>query len=123
MLPPGESAQLFAGENFEQYLNQLQTEGDYDYVLVDTSPISLTSESMLMVPTVQNALFVTKPGQSDRHSVMDSLEQLRLHKANILGLILNGTDASSNGYRYGYVSQSQKTFTANQAVAAYESLN
>ncbi len=123
VLPEEESARFFARGNFEQYLNRLQAEGNYDYVLVDTPPINLTSESMLMIPTVENVLFVTKPGQSDRHSVMDSLEQLRLHKAKIQGLILNEVNSSSNSYRYEYISQSQKTIAAYQAVAAYESLN
>ena len=123
VLPEEESAQFFARGNFEQYLNRLQSKGNYDYILVDTPPINLTSESMLMVPIVGNVLFITKPGYSDRHSVMDSLDQLRLHKAKIQGLILNGVDSSSNSYRYGYVSQSQKTIAAYQAAAAYESLN
>ncbi len=122
VLPEEESAQFFARGNFEQYLNRLQAEGNYDYVLVDTPPINLTSESMLMIPTVKNVLFVTKPGQSDRHSVMDSLEQLRLHEAKIQGLILNGVNSSNNSYRYGYVSQSQKTIGASEAIAAYEAI-
>jgi polysaccharide biosynthesis transport protein len=121
-LPKEQAAQFFAKGNFEQYLNQLQTQGNYDYVLVDTPPINLTSESMLMTPTIENVLFVVKPGKSDRNSVMDSLEQLKLHKAQIQGLILNGVDSSSNSYRYGYVSQSQKTI-AYQTVTAYEALN
>jgi capsular exopolysaccharide synthesis family protein len=121
-LPKQEAAQFFAKGNFEQYLNQLQTEANYDYVLVDSPPINLTSESMLMTPTIENVLFVVQPGQSDRNSVIDSLEQLKLHKAQIKGLILNGVDSSSNSYRYGYVSQSQKTL-AYQTVAAYEASN
>ena len=124
VLPHEEFAQFFARGNFEQYLNRLQAEGNYDYVLVDTPPINLTSESMLMIPTVENVLFVTKPGKSDRHSVMDSLEQLRLHRAKIQGLILNEVSSSSSSYRYRYeyVSQSQKTIAASEAIAAYESI-
>jgi polysaccharide biosynthesis transport protein len=124
VLPPEEAAQYFARGNFEEYLDQLQTEGNYDYVLVDTPPINLTSESMLMIPTVENVLFVVQPGKSDRNSVIDSLEQLKLHRAQIKGLVLNGVDSSSsNSYRYGYVSQAQKALAASHTVAAYESYN
>ncbi|MEM8829541.1 MAG: P-loop NTPase [Cyanobacteria bacterium P01_G01_bin.19] len=119
--------QFFAGGNFEQYLNRLQIEGNYDYVLVDSPPVSLTSESILMVPAIENVLFVTKPGQSDRYSVLDSLEQLKLHRAKIQGLILNGVDSASKSYRYGYgygyASQTPKTIAASQTVPAYESIN
>jgi polysaccharide biosynthesis transport protein len=124
VLPPEEAAQYFARGNFEEYLDQLQTEGNYDYVLVDTPPINLTSESMLMIPTVENVLFVVQPGKSDRNSVIDSLDQLKLHRAQIKGLVLNGVDSSSsNSYRYGYVSQSQKALAASHTVVAYESYN
>jgi polysaccharide biosynthesis transport protein len=122
LLPKEEAAQFFARGNFERYLDQLQTKGNYDYVLVDTPPINLTSESMLMIPTIQNVLFVVKPGKSDRNSVMDSLEQLKLYDAQIKGLILNGVD-SSDSYRYGYAPQSPKALAAYHTVAAYESFN
>lgn len=120
-VPKEETAQFFAQGHFEQYLARVQAEGNYDYVLVDTPPINLTCESMLMTPIINNVLFIVRPGVSDRHSVMDSLEQLRLHKAQIKGLILNEVDASNNSYRYGYSRQSPEALAAYHAVATYES--
>ena len=121
-VPKEKTAQFFVGGNFEQYLDRVQTEGDYDYVLVDTSPVYLTSESMLMIPTVENVLFVVRPGKSDRHSVMNSIEQLKLHKAQIKGLILNGVDSPSSSYRYSYKPQlSPPALVSQQAVASYDS--
>jgi len=116
-----ETAQFFARGHFEQHLNQVQAQGNYDYVLVDTPPINLTSESMLMTPIIDNVLFVVRPGKSDRHSVMNSLDQLKLHKAQIKGLILNGVDSSGSGYRYGYSPQSQQALAPYNAVGTYES--
>ncbi|MDJ0569303.1 MAG: P-loop NTPase [Pleurocapsa sp. MO_192.B19] len=120
-VPKEETAQFFARGNFEQYLNRVEAKGNYDYVLVDTPPVHLTSESMLMTPIIENLLFVIRPGTSDRHSVMDSLEQLKLHKAQIKGLILNEVDSPSSSYRYGYRPQSQQALAAYQEVPTYES--
>lgn len=122
LLPKEKTAEFLAKGNFEKYLNQVQTEGNYDYVLVDTSPVHLTSESMLMAPIVENVLFVVRPGTSDRNSVVDSLEQLKLHRVQIKGLILNGVDSSNNSYRYSYYKpQLPQALVAQEAVANYDS--
>ena len=122
-LPKEQTAQFFAQGNFEQYLDRVQAEGNYDYVLVDSSPVHLTSESMLMTPIVENVLFVVRPGTSDRYSVMNSLDQLKLHKAQIHGLILNGGDAPSSSYRYrySYKPQLSQALVDDRAVASYDS--
>lgn len=106
------SSQFFTQGNFDHYLEQVQIEGNYDYVLVDTPPINLTSKAMLMVPTLENVLFVTKPGTSDRNSVINSLDQLRLHKAKIQGLILNEVGSSKNNYYYEYASKTHEAIAA-----------
>ena len=80
-IPRDETSQFFTRGHFAQELEQIQTEGNYDYVLVDTSPIHLTSESMLIAPIIENILFVVRSGVSDRYSVMNSLEQLKLHQS------------------------------------------
>jgi hypothetical protein len=33
---------------------------------------------------------------------MDSLEQLARHNARIIGLVVNGVESQTEGYRYGY---------------------
>ncbi|MGF1540826.1 MAG: GumC family protein [Pleurocapsa sp.] len=111
-VPKEDTARFFAKGQFEQHLERVQAEGNYDYVLVDTPPISLTSEAMLMTPIIDNVLFVVRPGKSDRHSVMDGIEQLKLHKAQIKGLILNEVNSSSSNYRYGYHLKSQPALAA-----------
>ena len=111
-IPKAETARFFAKGKFERALDRLQAEENYDYVLVDTPPVSLTNEAMLMAPIIDNVLFVVKPGTSDRHPTIDSLEQLKLHKAQIKGVILNAVDSSGNGYRYEYYPQTQAALPA-----------
>lgn len=113
-IPKAETARFFAKGKFERTLDRLQAEENYDYVLVDTPPVSLTNEAMLMAPIIDNVLFVVKPGTSDRHPTIDSLEQLKLHKAQIKGVILNAVD-SSNGYRYDYYPQTQAALPSESA--------
>lgn len=96
----GKVVNLVARGRFEQHLAAVQASGNYDYVLVDSAPVSLTSETALMIAATQNVLFVVRPGSSDRNSVKASLQQLAQHKAEIVALAINSVDMSADTYRY-----------------------
>lgn len=96
----GKVVDLVARGRFEQHLAAVQSTGNYDYVLVDSAPLSLTSETALMISAIQNVLFVVRPGTSDRNSVKASLLQLAQHKAQIVALAINGVDMQADTYRY-----------------------
>ncbi|OKH21788.1 GumC family protein [Chroogloeocystis siderophila] len=100
-VPSEKIAEFFARGSFAQNLNHIQTSGGYDYVLVDSPPLGLASETNLMSAVVQNVLFVVRAGKSDRYSVLDSFEQLSRHNAHIMGLVVNCVESSATGYRYG----------------------
>ena len=100
-IPKDKIAEFFARGSFEQCLNGIQDSCHYDYVLVDSAPVGLASETNLMSAVLRNVLFVVRSGTSDRYSVMDSFEQLTLHNARIMGLVVNGVDSRTDGYRYG----------------------
>ena len=94
-------AEFFAQGRFEQQLSEIQDSSNYDYVLVDSAPVSLTIEPALMSAAVPNVLYVVRPGISDRYSVADGFEQLMRGNARITGLVVNGVDSRTEGYRYG----------------------
>lgn len=100
-LPKDKIAEFFAQGSFEQCLSVVQDSGGYDYILVDSAPVSLAIEPTLMSTVVRDVVFVVRPGTSDRYSVMDSFEQLTQQNARILGLVVNGVESRTEGYRYG----------------------
>jgi len=100
-IPKDKIAEFFARGSFEQDLNVVQDSGSYDYVLLDSAPVSLTIDPTLMSAVVPNVLFVVRHGISDRYSVIDSFEQLSRHGARITGLVVNGVESRTDGYRYG----------------------
>lgn len=99
-IPKNKIGEFFARGSFERCLSTIQDSGSYDYVLVDSAPVGLASETALMSEVVSNVLFVVRPATSDRFSVMDSLEQLTRHNARITGLVVNGVDSRTEAYRY-----------------------
>jgi polysaccharide biosynthesis transport protein len=84
---------------FAKSLERLQRSGKYDYVLIDSSPIRLTSETALMATVVDRILFVVRPGVSKRNLVYDSLDRLSRHKAKVIGFAVNGTETKNGLYR------------------------
>jgi len=100
-MPRDKIAEFFARGSFEQHLNVIQDAGNYDYVLVDSAPVSLAIEPTLMSAAIPNVLFVVRPGISDRYSVMDGFEQFTRHNARIAGLVVNGVESRTEGHRYG----------------------
>ncbi|MEM6753929.1 MAG: GNVR domain-containing protein [Cyanobacteria bacterium P01_C01_bin.38] len=84
---------------FEQSLIDAQCDSKYDYILVDTAPVSATTATPLMTTQIKNVLFVVKPGLSFTNSVRNSLQQLMQHQANVLGLVVNGVEDSTKPYK------------------------
>ncbi|NET62922.1 MAG: P-loop NTPase [Moorea sp. SIO1G6] len=95
-------AEFVARGSFEECLSTAQASGHYDYILIDSAPVSLTSEAALMATVVPNILLVVWPGKSNRNPFRDTLEQLARHRAEIIGLVVNGVDTQAESYLYGH---------------------
>ncbi|GAB1542685.1 tyrosine-protein kinase domain-containing protein [Scytonema sp. NUACC21] len=101
-LPGDKIIQLVRQGRFEQILRVAQSSKDYDYVLIDSAPVSLTSETALMAVNTPNVLFVVRPGTSYSHAVQDSIEQLTQHSAHMIALVVNGEETKTRPYSYRF---------------------
>ncbi|GFE69617.1 GumC family protein [Chroococcus sp. FPU101] len=100
LIQPNKIGEYFLRGEFEQRLKRMQASDNYDFILVDSPPVNLTSEASLMSRLIQNVMFVVRPGNSDRYSVIDSIEQLKQQEAQVKGLIVNGVETRTANYRY-----------------------
>jgi uncharacterized protein involved in exopolysaccharide biosynthesis/Mrp family chromosome partitioning ATPase len=105
------SPAFFARGSFERYLDSVQAAGEltarepYDYVLIDSPPLSLTGVTSLIAAAVRNVLFVLREGKSNRDLVNENLQQLSRNQSNIVGLVVNDVQnrvAGRDRYRYRY---------------------
>ncbi|MBW4641433.1 MAG: AAA family ATPase [Goleter apudmare HA4340-LM2] len=94
----GKILKLVSRGRFQKALADAEAHSVYDYVLVDTAPISNTTATTLMTAQIPNVLFVVRQGVSYSNSVRDSLEQLAQHQAQILGLVVNGVETAAKPY-------------------------
>lgn len=80
---------LFA--NFEQ---------EYDMVIVDSPPVGVGSDAVILSTLTAGALLVMDYGEVAKEQAKIVVEQLLKVKANILGVVLNRVPAKSAGYYY-----------------------
>jgi len=108
-IPPNPS-ELLASARMQTLITALRTK--FDYIIIDTPPVDLVIDSVVLAPLTDGVLFVVKADQSERGAVMHALEQMEYAKAKVLGYVFNGMNPESgSGYgkyryskygRYGY---------------------
>jgi Mrp family chromosome partitioning ATPase len=69
------------------------------YIIIDSAPPSLASETTAIANYVDGILLVVKAGKTPRNEVEDVIEQMG--KKKILGVVLNYSGQSGKKY-YGY---------------------
>jgi capsular exopolysaccharide synthesis family protein len=92
---------LFLQPLFDELLAQIREQ--YDYVVLDCSPVFAADDSSTLAPKVDGTLFVVRNQFTHARAVREALELLFQRQARVLGLILNRADSTaSNYYAYKY---------------------
>jgi capsular exopolysaccharide synthesis family protein len=79
------------------------TSANYDLVILDTPPLLGFSEPLQIATAVDGVLVVALAGQTNRKALRTAVNTLSRLRANLLGVVLNGVNAStSDGYYYHY---------------------
>lgn len=100
LLPAGNTTyaavELFESQRFRDLLAKLEAE--YDLLIIDAPPCFLTSDAQLLSRHIDAMLLVSR-AQSDTRGMLQRLyRELDGQRADILGVLLNGVEASVGGY-------------------------
>ena len=74
----------------------------YDYVIVDTPPVSVVTDAAVMCRFADGAILVVRHGVTTTQGAQLSKKNLEAVHAHILGVVLNGYDAKRAGHKDGY---------------------
>ena len=91
---------LLQSQRFPYLLNVLAK--TFDYVLVDTPPLSNVADGNLIASQCDGSLLVVRSGVTPRHLVANSLKQLERSGCELMGVVLNRVEAKKNPYYYRY---------------------
>ena len=96
-IPPNPS-ELLGSPRMQRLLKQLREE--YDFIILDTPPINMVTDAVVLAPQSDGVLFLVRANHTDRGAVMHAVSQLEYAKAKILGFVLN--DVNMEKTHYGY---------------------
>ncbi|MEM9345121.1 MAG: polysaccharide biosynthesis tyrosine autokinase [Planctomycetota bacterium] len=100
LLPAGDTTnaavELFESPRFRELLAKL--EAQYDLLIIDAPPAFLTSDAQLLSRHIDAMVLVSR-AQADTRGMLQRLyRELDGQRADILGVLLNGVEASVGGY-------------------------
>lgn len=98
-IPPNPS-ELIGSERMQNMIETLSCE--YDYILVDTPPVGVVSDTCLVANFLDGVIMLVWQGRSRRDSVKKAVNNLQLTGAKILGYVLNGVPVERKSYNYYY---------------------
>jgi Mrp family chromosome partitioning ATPase len=76
----------------------------YDYILIDSPPLAVAADALLLGKMTDGILLVTRPGLVDTGSAQSSKETLEKSGQKVLGLVINGVipENEPDSYYYYY---------------------
>lgn len=100
-IPPN-PAELFMSDRMGQLLNH--TSQHYDYVIVDTAPVMIVTDTLLISPLADTTLYITRAEFTEKKLLEFPKELKQQGKLKGVAIILNDVDYSkfSYGAKYGY---------------------
>lgn len=111
---------LLQSKRFSAMLSQLRRR--YDYVLLDTPPVSVFVDGAVVASQADATILVARQGITRRDDAAASYAQLAQAGAKVIGTVLNGCDASSSGHYYGYYAKRREGGRAHLAPAGGQDL-
>lgn len=93
--PPNPS-ELVASDNMSQLLEQLKDK--YDYIVIDTPPINVVSDAVLLAPKTEGVLLVVQDRRTTHDEFKKAVASLNFADVRLLGVVLNGSSDKSAKY-------------------------
>jgi capsular exopolysaccharide synthesis family protein len=99
-IPPN-TPQLLSSPAFEKFITAAKKE--FDYIVVDTAPTMLVTDTLLISKFADVTVFVTRSGQTDKRLLDFSKNLSKTKKLKNMAYVVNGVgNGKAKGYNYGY---------------------
>jgi capsular exopolysaccharide synthesis family protein len=97
---PHNPAELVGSKQMRTILVSLQEQ--YDYILIDSPPVMLASDAMLLSTMVDGVVLVANAQRTPKQVVRAARTRLTCARAKILGVVLNQLHRRNREYAYYY---------------------
>lgn len=96
---PPNPVELLGSRKFDEFLHQIREE--YDYVLIDASPLGLVIDAAVISSFCDGAVLIIAANEISHKFAAGVQEQLEKANCKILGAVLNRVPVKSSGKYYG----------------------
>ena len=96
-IPPNPT-DLLGSRRFADWLESCRS--DFDWILLDTTPVLPVADALVAAPVAASALFVISTGKTSRRAAGQALRELGRTKVHLLGAVLNKAALERHPYYY-----------------------
>lgn len=97
-LPPN-PAELLNGKFMDTLFDSL--EKIFDYIIIDTPPMNIVSDAMVVASHKTAILFVVRENDSVHSEFKESLRNIEMANLDLIGVVINDASFEPKGGRYG----------------------
>ncbi|SDT05371.1 capsular exopolysaccharide family [Mucilaginibacter mallensis] len=97
---PDNPSELLDNIKLDVLINKLRS--DYDDILIDTPPLHLVTDALLLARICDVTLYVVKQGYTDKSELTFIKQMVKEDKLPNLNIVFNGIQRSKYGYGYNY---------------------
>jgi capsular exopolysaccharide synthesis family protein len=94
------SSELVRSKRMEELLQSLREFGDNTYIVIDSPPVQLTSDPILLSKMVEGVILVVRAGHTSRESIQRAIKSIDPRK--IIGVVFNQVDVKPSAYYSEY---------------------
>jgi tyrosine-protein kinase Etk/Wzc len=108
IIPSGgvrENSSLLLNSDRMQSIFEEINSSDYNYVIIDTPPVTRVVDTLVLGQYVKNAILIVRPEKSMKDAVFAGIQEMRQAQIKILGIVANAAEIKNSyhyRYRYGY---------------------
>lgn len=125
-IPPNPS-EMLGSDNMKVLLEKLAD--FYDYIIIDTPPINIVSDTLNMLPFVAGVVLVVRQGDTTYDAFEEAINSIKFADGHILGAVIGQMQTlgkssykkgykysrySNYGYSYGYGENPKKSKSASK---------
>jgi capsular exopolysaccharide synthesis family protein len=97
---PPDPVKLLSSRRMQSLMHHLQTQ--FDLIIYDMPPLVGFADGTVLANHTDGMVMVVGLGRTDRSSLMQALESVKLSPVTILGLVANGIKSHTSHSHYGY---------------------
>jgi len=96
---------ILESEKLAEFINRLRE--DYEYIILDTPPVSAVVDPIIVSPLADGVLFVVEANRTKKSIIKDSIQQLEHAKVDVIGIAMQSVKSKYTNYKSYYYGEEE----------------